>query len=113
MSGSGGQVCTECHDDQSPGEGEEAHGAIERFGCQACHLPHGGDQARMLRVAGDDLCLGCHGVNTVEVPGDGSDATLLGRFSVSADELSSVTTVLLTRGNDGGTIEENRDHLSG
>ena len=42
--------------------------SIDLIGCEACHEPHGGSQEKMLRIAGSELCLECHGPSAMEVP---------------------------------------------
>ena len=52
------QVCYECHREQA-GPFVFAHEAM-REGCTLCHEPHGSLNAKMLRVADNNLCLQCH-----------------------------------------------------
>lgn len=87
----GAELCTACHSDQAAGEGEVAHGVIAKWGCQACHLPHGGENPRMLRKASvDALCIECHVTSGSVLPEDQPDRELLGRWKVSGKEFAAM-----------------------
>jgi len=79
------QLCVGCHSRDSlldllDAEGPSSlHGPVASGHCMACHLPHRSRQPALLRVAQEDLCLGCHrpddvGPDHPEV--DGIDCTL-------------------------------------
>jgi predicted CXXCH cytochrome family protein len=98
----GGQVCAECHEEQAPAGNEVAHGVIDLIGCQACHEPHGGEKAKLLRDDVEPLCRSCHDESQVEVPTDGSDAVLLGRFTVPRELVQGMASLKLTRDGQHG-----------
>jgi predicted CXXCH cytochrome family protein len=58
------QLCTtSCHDDirQAVTTATYKHSAVtEKGGCTNCHLPHGGQMARLLKAEPVDVCLKCH-----------------------------------------------------
>jgi len=93
----GGKVCTDCHVDKAPEDGEKAHGVIDLIGCQACHEPHGGPRKNMLRIEGVELCLGCHlGANRKTLP-DGQ-IQLLGRFRVTPAQAAKIPALPILNG---------------
>jgi DmsE family decaheme c-type cytochrome len=56
----GEQACLRCHTDKR-GPFAYEHAAIRVDGCQSCHVPHGGPNARLLkRPVVFTLCLECH-----------------------------------------------------
>jgi len=74
----GGSVCTTCHAEQAPREGDVAHGIIEWVGCQACHTPHGGTRPKLLVAEGNALCNRCH-LDAELAKGPDGAVTLAGR----------------------------------
>ncbi len=79
----GAGPCADCHDSQSPVEGEVAHGVIDMLGCRACHEPHGGDREHLLRDDPTQLCLSCHG-GSLELGRETEFVFLLDQFEVTA-----------------------------
>jgi predicted CXXCH cytochrome family protein len=96
-----GAVCTQCHDDQSPADGETAHGVIALIGCQACHEPHGGNQETLLRSSGNDLCLACHASDALRADKQGL-VRMMNRFEVPAEETAGVGVLELSADNTSG-----------
>lgn len=93
----GGKVCTDCHNDKGPEEGEKAHGVIDLLGCRACHEPHGGPRKSMLRIEGVDLCLGCHLSANRKVL-DNGQVQLLGRFRITAAQAAKIPALPIVNG---------------
>jgi predicted CXXCH cytochrome family protein len=63
----GERLCEACHGamDETDSPNGSVHAALKgekgRAGCLACHDPHMGDQPKLLRVVGPDVCDACHG----------------------------------------------------
>ncbi len=94
----GGKVCTDCHNDKAPEEGEKAHGVINLLGCRACHEPHGGPRKNMLRIEGAALCLQCHvAANRKPIP-EKDQVLLLGRFRVSTKQAARIPALPIANG---------------
>ena len=80
------EVCGECHDDQVAALGQTQHGVIDAIGCHACHLPHGGESASLLREENPDLlCLSCHDPGRLNLDDAGETITLLDSFEVTTE----------------------------
>ncbi|MHC4925566.1 MAG: cytochrome c3 family protein [Planctomycetota bacterium] len=97
-----GATCTECHEDQAPGEGEVRHAVIEQLGCEACHEAHGGQKPKLLREEGDALCLHCHGEGALEAPAGVTSVVVLDRFEVPAEQAAMVPIVRLSSDGERG-----------
>lgn len=52
-------VCFKCHK-KDQFKGSYAHGPFASGACVTCHDPHGGNVPGMLRITGQEMCLGCH-----------------------------------------------------
>lgn len=50
-------LCLSCHGEK---EGGKSHSLSSRGECLACHLPHGGEDGRLLSSSPRELCLKCH-----------------------------------------------------
>jgi DmsE family decaheme c-type cytochrome len=69
--GRGDVTCIKCHSDKA-GPFVYEHAPIKVEGCQACHMPHGSTNPRLLiRSEVRFLCLECHS-NTPGIPAEGS-----------------------------------------
>lgn len=74
----GDQACYKCHEDKR-GPFVFEHAATRVDGCQACHVPHGSTNAKLLtRPVVFTMCLECH-----------NGAGTFGRASAGVDTLSS------------------------
>ena len=60
-------ICLTCHTDQAEqGKKHVLHQPAFKQGCATCHEPHGGDNDHLLRAKNtDDVCLECHGPESV------------------------------------------------
>ncbi|MCC6680309.1 MAG: cytochrome C [Phycisphaeraceae bacterium] len=58
-SGSVSDLCNSCHAGMTAGK-STVHGPVAAGACDACHTSHVSDNTGLLKVAGKDLCLGCH-----------------------------------------------------
>ena len=98
-----GAICTDCHDEQAAGDGEQAHSVILAVGCEACHEPHGGAREKLLRASGDALCLECHdGRISVDLE-KGPDALVaFERFSFPVDQAVRMASLRLSPDGEHG-----------
>lgn len=59
LAADGADLCFGCHDRDSF-TGDNMHGPVAHGSCTVCHLPHGSDFDRLLRLSVKDLCFYCH-----------------------------------------------------
>jgi predicted CXXCH cytochrome family protein len=59
-------ICLQCHADIAElAKKRNLHQPAFRQACGICHDAHGGERAKLLRAEGNQLCMQCHGTETV------------------------------------------------